>query len=372
MHSQCCGAARQGQHDVLARLPMRRTTVLHVLGTADDSGTGISNMVRTLAAHLDPADFKLVACFLGGAGPWTERLQASGVTAYRLPWSSPLDLAGAWRLWSFLRGQGIDLVHLHYGGRSVRKLVKLATGAPLVVHVHGRVRSEHDYRPVVLPIPEADAVIATSRAAATIVQAKTVRVVYPGVPGVAAMSSPGARDDGLVVGAAGRLVPIKGYDRLLDAFGRLRHLQPRARLEIAGDGPSRAELERKSVQLGIQDAVHFLGWQEDLAKVMAGWAVFVQPSLEEAFGITVLQAMASGLPVIASEVGGLPEIVDPGVTGLLVPPGDVPALTHAMNELLGDPSRQRSLGAAALRVAAQFGEDRFAADVAAVYRELTR
>jgi glycosyltransferase involved in cell wall biosynthesis len=339
---------------------------MHVLGTAELQGTGISAMVKTLAENLDPAEFELSASFLGASGPWTQALQVSGVPAARVPWTRPTDLAGAGRFWRHLRSRRVDVLHLHYGGRSVRWLARAATGARVLVHVHGRVRNEADCRPINLRLTDADAVIATSQAVAARVRAKRTEVIYPGVraPPAAGHKEP------WTIGAAGRLTPIKGYDRLIAAFAGLRGSHPLVRLEIAGDGPSRDDLQRQVAQLGLGGAVTFLGWVNDIATAMTRWTIFLQPSLEEALGITVLQAMAAGLPVVASDVGGIPEIVEDGVTGRLVAPGDASALATAMAEMLSQPEQRARLGAAAAVRARYFSEERFATNVAQLYREI--
>jgi len=340
--------------------------VLHVLGTAEAAGAGISGMVRLLAQHLDPAEFTIGACFLGPEGPWSDTLRKAGVEVTRNRWMHPYDLAGAIRFLRFLRSRKVDLVHLHFGGRSVRWLVKWATGAPLVVHAHGRVRNENDYRPLLLQLADADAVIATSRAVAEAVRARRVAVVYPGVPAWPPVEVSGD----IRIGAAGRLVPIKGYDTLIAAFARLAPRHPALRLEIAGDGPTRSALEAQAADLGVAQRVKFPGWTNDLPESMSRWSAFVQPSHEEALGITVLQAMACGLPVVASNVGGLPEIVEDGRTGLLVPPGDVDALASALDRLLSEPALRAAMGEAGRARSSRYGEARFARDVEALYREL--
>lgn len=342
--------------------------VLHVLGTAEPVGTSIAGMVRTLAERLDPCAYRLTACFLGQPGPWTTALNDSGVAAFVVGWPSPLHLRGAHRFWKFLRSRRPDLLHIHYGGRLVRKLARAATGAPLVMHLHGRVRNENDFEPMSLRLRDVDAVIATSYAVAATVKADRVRVVYPGV---SPTKSTVARQP-WTLGAAGRLVPIKGYGLLVKAFAKVREKHPEARLEIAGDGPSRTELERQVATLGLGHAVRFLGWSENLPALMARWSLFVQPSMEEALGITVLQAMASGLPVVASDVGGIPEIVKNGVTGMLVPTGDVSMLAEVLADLLPRPDRCQQLGEAARESAEHFSEARFAGGVAEVYREILR
>jgi len=340
--------------------------VLHILGTAEPAGASIAGLVRTLATQLDPRKYRLTTCFLGRPGPWTAILEAAGSKAFEIPWPSPLDPVGAFRFWRFLRSRQVDLLHVHYGGRSVRRLAQLTTRAPLIVHLHGYVTSEVNHQPLSLELSYADAVIATSQAVATVVRSGRVRVVYPGVC-LQLAQRPG---DGPTIGAAGRLVPIKGYNYLLEAFAAARAVWPSICLEIAGDGPCRAELEAQAAYLRIDNAVSFLGWCDNLSERMSKWSLFVQPSIEEALGITVLQAMASGLPVVASDVGGLPEIVDNGVTGLLVPPADTSALAEVLLDLLVQPDRCRQLGEAGRESAEHFSEARFAAGVSEVYREI--
>jgi len=342
--------------------------VLHILGTAEAAGASIAGLVRTLATQLDPEEYHLTTCFLGQSGPWTTILGDVGSEVFEIPWPSPMDLVGAFRFWRFLRARRVDLLHVHYGGRSVRKLARLTTRAPLVVHLHGYVTSEADHRPVSLDLNYADAVIATSQAVANVVRSGHVKVVYPGVR----LERSERTRDTRTIGAAGRLVAIKGYKYLLEAFAAVRAVCPSISLEIAGDGPCRDELESQARFLQIDDAVTFLGWCDNLPERMLRWSLFVQPSMEEALGITVLQAMASGLPVIASDVGGLPEIVENGVTGLLVPPGDVSLLSAALKDLLSLPDRCRQLGEAARESTEQFSEARFAAGVCEVYEELLR
>jgi glycosyltransferase involved in cell wall biosynthesis len=351
-----------------AAVPGAPREVLHVLGTAERAGAGIADMVRVLAERLDPSEYRVSACFLGTPGPWTTSLRRAGVDTWHLPWRPPWDLKGAARVWRFLRGRPTDLVHCHFGGRSVRGLLRWGTGAPLVVHAHGRVRHEGDFEPVPLVLRDANLVIATSRAVADFVVAPEVRVVYPSVTMPDPTAPPVSTER--VVGAAGRLVPIKGFDRLIQAFARVHAAHPDVRLEIAGEGPSSNALQAEVSRLGLSGAVEFLGWVDRLPEAMRGWTVFAQPSMEEAFGITVLQAMACGLPVVASDVGGLPELVDPGTTGLMVPPGDVGALAEALQTLLRDAPRREAAGSAGKERARAFGEDRFATEVASIYRAL--
>ncbi len=166
--------------------------------------------------------------------------------------------------------------------------------------------------------------------------------------------------------AIGRLIPIKGFDVLLEAFARLRAEIPDVTLEIAGDGPLAAELRRAA-----PEGVQFLGHVGPVAEVYERNAVVVVPSRGEGFGMVALEAGERGRAAIVTEVGGLPEIVDDGRTGIVVPPEDSAALAAAMLQLATDPVRVAALGAAAReRAVSQFAESAAVDGVEAVYRSL--
>jgi glycosyltransferase involved in cell wall biosynthesis len=154
--------------------------------------------------------------------------------------------------------------------------------------------------------------------------------------------------------SVGNLRPEKGHSVLLRAVAELGD----ARLVIVGDGPLRSSLEREARSLGLADRVEFAGAVSDVWPYLARADVFVFPSLSEPLGIAVMEAMAAGLPVVASAVGGIPELVTDGVTGYLAPPGDHAALSVHLKALLGDPGTRASMGAAARARAEDFKMER--------------
>jgi glycogen synthase len=171
----------------------------------------------------------------------------------------------------------------------------------------------------------------------------------------------------------GRLVPDKGFDLALEAFAAVLRRFPSARLIVAGDGPARPDLEARADELGIRRAVEFLGWvdPEAVAALMNRASLVVMPSRQEPFGLVALQAAQLGRPIVATRVGGLPEVVLHDETGLLVPTDDPSALASAISSLLSEPERARQLGAAARgRASTVFDWDRCANAYADLYQRL--
>lgn len=151
--------------------------------------------------------------------------------------------------------------------------------------------------------------------------------------------------DGVVFGTVGRLVPTKGQAYLLEAFSRIQKKIPDSRLMIVGDGPLFKKLTKQAEKLKISSNVLFTGYREDVLEIIRGFDVFVLPSLAEGLSIALLEAMASRLPIIASNVGGIPEVFGNSHCGRLVPPKDVTALSAAMIEIdMLDVNHKKDLG----------------------------
>jgi glycosyltransferase involved in cell wall biosynthesis len=167
----------------------------------------------------------------------------------------------------------------------------------------------------------------------------------------------------------GRLIPIKGHEILLRALARARLQVPDIALDIAGTGPLEPKLRALARDLRIEDAVRFLGYVTPVAKAIENAAIVVVPSRGEGFGMVALEAMERGRPVIATAVGGLPEIVVDGETGILVPSGDEEALAAAMVSLATDLGRGAQMGSAGrARALAEFSPERSADRIDELYR----
>jgi glycosyltransferase involved in cell wall biosynthesis len=174
-----------------------------------------------------------------------------------------------------------------------------------------------------------------------------------------------------VVGALSRLAWKKGLRHLVEAAPRLLESVPDAHVLIAGDGELRAELERQARSLGVASRVRFLGTRRDPLDLLAAFDVFVLPSVVEGMSNAVLEAMARALPVVATDVGGNPEIVGDGETGFIVPPADPAALAAALGKLLQAPELAREMGAAGRRrVEQRYRVGHMVAAVERLYDEL--
>lgn len=347
--------------------------VLHILGTAQPEGSGIARIVSALAAGLDPLKYQVHAWFLGANGPLVEELQAAGAVARCINWGRGVrEPIGAYRFWRNLLDHDFAIVHQHYGARSIRQLVRAASDARIVVHLHGRITDPITDLRVPVSVRGADAVIAVAHSVALQVPASRPQVVYSGV----VVSSEFHQADRVlattvVVGAACRLDPLKGLITLVRAIASLSSEYPGLRLEIAGSGPQREELETEIRQLRLDHQIQLLGWKQDL-RHLREWDIFAMPSLDEGLPISALEAMAEGLPVVATTIGGLPELVENGHTGLLVPPQDVEALAKALRRLISDPKLRRSMGSAGRnRVVEQFSVRSMVAKIESIYDSLT-
>jgi glycosyltransferase involved in cell wall biosynthesis len=180
-------------------------------------------------------------------------------------------------------------------------------------------------------------------------------------------------DQDKVVGYVGRLEPIKGPQFFVEAARICLENNSVARFILVGEGSLRQELEEKVASWGLKAKIIFLGWRYDIADIMSILEILVLPSLNEAVGIVLLEAQSLGIPVVASEVGGVPEMIQDKQTGILVRPGSAAALALAVNNLLSDPERLRSMSA----LGKNWVKDRFKAEdmvskISCLYQELLK
>ena len=171
----------------------------------------------------------------------------------------------------------------------------------------------------------------------------------------------------VTVGVAARLAPVKGIKYLIEAVKALDNV----RLVIAGDGPEKERLENLARNESLLDRVTFTGWVDDIARTMSTWDIYAQPSVAEGLGIAALEAMSLGIPVVASDVGGLREIVVNGKTGFLVPPEDSAQLAAHLKELACNEELRGAMGEAArVRATEKFSRERESQALQSAYQKL--
>ena len=181
----------------------------------------------------------------------------------------------------------------------------------------------------------------------------------------------GFKKEDFIIGIVARLDPIKNHKTLISAFKEIVKNYPQTKLIIVGDGPLREELEEKSYQLGINNKVIFMGERNDVPEILKTFDIFVLPSLNEGMSNTILEAMATGIPVIASNVGGNPELVIDGETGFLFPTNDVESLVQKIKTYILYPELKQKHGYnARKRVEEEFSLDQMVRRYEELYLEL--
>lgn len=336
-----------------------RINVLHLV----DSGWpgGINSFLLELLRSIDRSRFQIGVCSFSSEGPLLEEMTRLGADVFAS--------RTTWDYFRRIRAGGYQILHANFGGRVHRCAARLA-GCRVVVHVHGvpeacvdRVRQgdrslEREFKTAFGAC--ADAIVASSRSVSETLSRicpsleRRLSVIYNGADLTQQRTislaekrtkklEAGLPVDAIVVGFAGRLIPLKRVDSLLTAAERLVARHPNLYFLILGEGPLRPDLERQASPLG--DRVRFLGWRRG-SDWFSLFDMLALPSESEGMSYSVLEAMAGGTPVVASAVGGLPEVVIDGETGVLIPPGDSQSLETALDALIADPAIRCRMGLA--------------------------
>jgi L-malate glycosyltransferase len=317
------------------------------------------------------------------AGRLWERARAEGIECHPLRIRNAVDIGAAMRLRSILLGGEFDVVHFHTSrAHAMAPIVRGCARAAVVTR-------RMDYAPNRLFAPflygrEVDRVIAISNAVAdSLIGAgapgANISIIPSGVDierfrppsdeeRIAARHKLGLDDATIAIGAVGALEERKGHRYLLQALALSETLRS-SRCFIAGEGSIRAALEAEAARLGIARRVMMLGRIDDVRAVLAAMDIFVMPSLKEGLGVAALEAMASGLPVVLSRVGGLAGLIENETNGLQVAPADAEGLAAALERLARDRDLRTSLGARARDAAvAEYSEAAMAERTLEVYR----
>jgi glycosyltransferase involved in cell wall biosynthesis len=315
---------------------------------------------------------------------------AEGLDVIELAPRSEMDLGAAWRLSRLLKRLRPEIVHAHDPHAVAMSALALSMSTlssppPLIAsrrvdfHIRRNTLSRWKYRQVDLFICASEA-IRQMLVSDGIAQERTV-TVHEGIDIDHVRAAPKAKvheefwlpHDAPVVGNVAALVPHKGQRYLIDAAPLvLRHV-PDARFIIAGDGELRPQLERQIKEHRLEKHVFLAGFRPDVLSLHRAFDVFVMSSVTEGLGTSLLDAMAWGKPIVGTTAGGIPEVVEHGVTGLLVPPRDPEALAKGIVAFLKDPDMRQRFGAAAFaRVRERFSAERMVQDTLRVYQRVAQ
>ncbi|HEY7934073.1 MAG TPA: glycosyltransferase [Solirubrobacteraceae bacterium] len=372
---------------------MRVVTLIDLLGRHG----GGEQIALSIATNLDQTRFDSTLCISRWPPPGgldhdmretVDHLAAVGVGLVGLARRGKADF-WVWRqLVGLLRRERVDVLHTHKFGSNVwGSLLGRAAGVPVVIaHEHSW---EYEGRPVRqildrhLIARRADRLIAVSR------EDQRRMVEVEGIPLARTMFLPngipraqptnncdvraelGIEPEAPVIGSVGSLFPVKAFDVLLRATALLTRDRPQLQVLIAGEGTQHEALMALARELGVSGSVRFLGRRNDIPEVLRALNIAVCCSLSEGSPLSVMEYMRAGLPVVASAVGGVPDLIEAGVHGLLVAPSDPQALAAALAELLGDPERARTMGVRAYeRQRAEFDLELMVRRIEGLYEEL--
>ena len=391
----------------MADLPRQdgRTSVMHII-TRLDRGGSARNTFLTVMGH-DRSRFRVSLVYGCVEAHGAEeaallekdmnQLRLAGVALFEVPSLvrevRPLrDAHATLAVWRILRKERPAIIHTHTSkAGAVGRVAAWLARVPIVIHTpHGHVFYGY-YGPVVSGLIRlvervlariTDRIVTlTERGIEEHVRLGIARAdKFTAIPSGIALSAfrsvlvepamkrkeLGLPPEGPVIGTVGRLVPIKGHEWLLKAAPLVLAEFPHATFVFLGEGPLLGRLQQVAGELGISGRVMFLGARQDVPECLAAFDLFAFPSLNEGMGRALIEAMAVGLPVIATRVGGIPDVVTEGVNGLLVPPENAQALADSILALLRDPGRMEVFGEAASR---SVGE-RF--EAASTIREIER
>lgn len=286
----------------------------------------------------------------------------------------------------FVRAHGIEIVHAHAARdyHLAALAVRLASRGRLVLTRHAlfpmRRINRHLLRGVGRVIAVSQAVAESLRRSGVIESSK-ITVVHNGIdtarfaPPVAAACASGG-DLPVLVGTVGHLAPIKGHDVFVRAAALVAARRRGVHFVVIGEDKSpqmghRKFLEGLVAELGLSGSVRMPGWRDDIPGLLSSLTLFVSAARSEPFGLSIVEAMAAGLPVVAAASEGASEIIEDGLSGKLVPVGDPESLAAAIDDLLGDPVERSRLGRNALLAARErYSLARMASDTERVYREV--
>ncbi len=343
---------------------MSKIKLLHITSTRYGIG-GVEKLLLDMSDKYDPERYDVSYCNLfcdkGGQGAFPTELRNRGLKAFEIAGNRASDVPGIlYKLIKLFRLEGFDVIHLHMLQATIVGGIAALIGgkAKIVVTKHFTYpmiegRSISRFLDVCVT-KAADHVIAISGfvkkdMAKAGIPVEKISVIFNGID-IKAFDQQILEDRdlgasaGIHIVTVGSLTARKGHRYLIEAVGQLGSLQTQVVVLVVGEGPERESLESDIERAGVEASVRLVGFQKNVASILAKADLYVHPSIHEPFGIAILEAMAAGCCVIATSVDGVPEIVVDGETGLLVPERDTEALKNVIERMLEFPAERARMG----------------------------
>jgi len=340
--------------------PIKVMHILHTLGTA-----GLQKGVVNLANHLNSMDFEISICCLEESGVFEKRLNP-GTKVFVMNKPPGFDYTLPLRLAKLFRREKTMIVHTHNFGTYLYGAIgaKLAWGPKVVHGEHGSLLQPSEGKPKdliirrylsyvtdVIHTMSADLKHALVRM--TMINPKKIITILNGVELEKFKRAPnprfrvmlGMQLEDLVIGSTGRIAPVKNFELLIRVIPEVNRAGIYPKVLFVGDGPSLPNLKSLTKEYHLEEQILFLGDRSDVPELLNMMDIFVLPSFSEGLSNSILEAMATGLPVIATDVGGNPELVVHNETGFLFPSEDAATLTKRILELAGDAEKKHRMGA---------------------------
>lgn len=339
-----------------------RMRIMHVMKVKGIGGA--ENHLLTLLPELQRGARVCLIVLVEPDKPMNEfvsNLRAAGVEVIRIAINSHLDFSMVWKIYHLVRRVRPHVFHTHLLHADIYGIPAAVLGGTEIVISTKHGYDEYDntslfYRLNATTSRWVNKVITISHAlqakvasAEGISRSKMVTIYYGldterySSQGDASLVKTmlGVGDGVCVLGTVGRLIPVKGYESLLEALASVRL---DFRLLIVGDGPLMGRLTELSRELGLEEKVKMVGFRTDVSRILSGIDVFVLPTLGEGFGLVLLEAMAHKIPIVSTNAMAVPEVVEHGKTGILVPPRDIKALREAIEFLIGSREIRATMG----------------------------
>ena len=369
---------------------MRRINVLHIISTLEIGGAEI--LLANLVSNLDSKNYASTVCCIARGGPLATELEKSGVKVVVLRQRNKFDPRVLLPLYRIMNEERIDIVHTHmFRANLWGRTAALLAGVPVIIaSKHGfnlwknfihitvnRILAEFTDR-IIVP----SEFLRKVRIQREHIKPEDLVVIHncidlhtfdETIHPHNRRQEYGIKENERVIGVVCRLHEVKGIKYLIESLVELRNAIQNLKLLIVGDGPLKTNLINLAQKLGLGEQVIFAGYRRDIPEMLNTMDVFVLPSLREDFSLSIMEAMAMRKPVVATNVGAIPEVVVDGETAILVPPRDASALAKAISQILLDEQLAQKMGLAGRqRVKKQFSADAASARIQQLYSRLMR